>query len=118
MNSSIPLPPRTSRPAALAEGQKRGLMYDPAEVRREVEQDKEIGNYRRYLANVTDENHAMAIERKRIHYRLRAIEKSMVRNAEKLGKYQAYLALLREQKFKQIVSGKILEARKKLFSEP
>lgn len=76
-----------------------------------------VRSYREYLAAAESYASGLATERKRLHYRLRAIEKLLVRNAKKMGKFDALLTTLHEQVLRQVTSRKVQEARKKLFGE-
>lgn len=90
-------------------------MYDPAEVRAEIAKHVGIVSYRTYLAEANAYAKGLATERKKLHYRLRAVEKLLVRNARKMGKFDALLAALDEQVRRQIISRKVAETRKQIF---
>jgi hypothetical protein len=109
--------PTSPTEPATAYHKPNGLLYDPAEVKAEIEQHVGIASYRKYLLDAKRYRESLALERKKLHYRLRAIEKLLVRNALKSGKIEAFLTTLYEQVHRQVVSRKVAEARKKIFGE-
>lgn len=105
------------RPEVSKKSLNHGLLYDPVQVNAEVEANVGVASYTTYIKKVKDENVAMVKRRQAIYRELRLLENKMFRNFSKLGKYEGFLIVLRQQIFRQITTGKILDARRKLFSE-
>lgn len=92
-------------------------MYDPRQVRAEVQDAPAIRKYKEYVARVQESIKRMQADRRAAWKRVKKLDAGIAKAQEKRGLYKGYMSVLSAQIFNHIMSQKIAERRKQMFDE-